>query len=128
MRVVWSLVASITSVVAGLVTLAPTLLLYRYIGDARIGGQDVYGYPTRRDFYDWELVLFEVVFFCSVLGAAAGTVAVSAWLARRLGGSMRGTIACTLFLLGVATWPLLIYASAVNCGIIHDFPLPFNCD
>ena len=128
MKVLWSLLSSVTSVAGALVILAPVLFLYREIGEARISGEDIYGYHTKRDFNDWERMLFEVLFYCLVLGAAAGTVAISVWLSRRLGGSVRGTLACTLFLIGVAAYPLLLYAAIVNCGFIDGFPLPAACD
>jgi hypothetical protein len=76
----------------------------------------------------WELILYEVAFYCVVLMGVAGSLALSGWLSRRFGGSTPVTIACTLFLLGLVAWPFFIVASHWNCGVVEGFPLPMDCD
>jgi len=127
-KVVWSLVASIASVAIGLTTSAATLFLYRYAWEQRTVSRLPSGGYLHSHLSGWERTLFEVLFYCLALGAVAGTIALSAWLARRWGGSVGGTVACTLFLIGVVALPLLGLASVWNCGVVDGFPLSANCE
>jgi len=115
--------SSIASMLAGLPALGGTLLLYRNAWEAAKGDA-----AQELQLSGWESAVFRLVFCCLMLAAVSAMIVTSAWLARRLGGSVRGAVLGTLFLIGVAAWPVLIYASAVNCGAMEGFPLPFDCD
>ena len=128
LRAFWSLTSSLTSVAVGLVALFAAYRLY-WTAWERIGLSDIQRkMDIPNQLSGWETVIFEVTFWCLVLGAAAQIAALSLWLSQRLGGWTPGTVACTLFLIGLVALPVLLFASSVNCIFIEGFPLPmYSC-
>jgi hypothetical protein len=121
-KVAATIAASFIAVVTGTAVLILLQLALTSGGSARL--------PTQisTELSGWELIFYEVAFYCVVLMGAAGSLALSVWLSRRFGGSTPMTIACTLFLLGLMAWPFFIVASHWNCGVVEGFPLPMDCD
>jgi len=128
MRIVWSLISSVASVMGGLVAMALVLPLYRYIWEDRTWSPITWGGGYQlTGLSGWDRILFHVMFWCLALGTAAGAIVFSAWLARRLGGSTRVAVACTVLLIGLVGLPFISLVSAVffcNWGA----PFPTHCD
>jgi hypothetical protein len=73
--------------------------------------------------------VFRGMYFCLMLFAFAGTMAFSIWLAKRLGAWVPVTAICTVTLVALAVFPILVVTTGANCQLIENFPLPGNwCD
>jgi len=125
LRAFWSLTSSLTSVAVGLVALSVVYFLYILAWQRAAVPYTPVG-PTPNQLSGWEAAVFEVISLCLVLGAATGTIALSLWLTRRLSGWTLGTVACTLFLIGLVALPVLSLASVLNCLFVENFPLPVH--
>jgi hypothetical protein len=115
-KVAATIAASFIAVVTGTAVLVLLQLALTQWGRSRLPPH------IRTELSGWELIFYEVAFCCIVLMGVAGSLALSVWLSKRFGGSTPLTIACTLFLLGLAAWPFFIFASLWSCGVV------MNCD
>jgi hypothetical protein len=122
----WSVASSLIAVAAGAVTLTAAYLCYTLTWQRTIV-EDIPGGHTPGQLSGWEAVGFEAGFYLLLAAAAAGTVGLALWFARRH-GSTWGTVATTLCLIALVAWPLLALASVFNCLFVESFPLPVrNC-
>jgi hypothetical protein len=120
----WSLVSSVVSVIVALFGLCFGYLFY--IQAWQHFGLSSCGY---RCLSDLETNVFRGMYFCLMLFVFAGTMAFSMWLAKRRGAWVLVTAICTVMLVALAVYPILLVTSVANCPLIENFPLPGNwCD
>jgi hypothetical protein len=127
-KAVWSLASGVTGLVASLIVLGIAYFLYWQAFD-RIGLTAAERYSNvPGQLSGSESAFFRATYSFLMLGACAGTIAFSTWLAKRRGGWVPATIACTIVLVGLALFPLLLLTTIANCPFIESFPLPdYNC-
>ncbi len=128
MRIVWTLISSVAGVIGSLVAMTLVLIPYWYIWEDRTWTPVTWGGGYYRSgLSGWDLILFQVMFWCLALGTAAGAIVSSAWLARRLGGLAPGAVACTVLLIGLVWVP---FVSLLSVGPFCNWgaPFPTHCD
>lgn len=75
------------------------------------------------------LVVWQVVFYVTMLLSVCTTVLLAGFLARRFRTPAPPTIVFTLFLVGLVAYPFLVLESFANDCVLKDgFPLGAYCD